>query len=396
MSEKKEENKNQLVDYVIQKITEKISGDEIKKQLRAVGWSEDEADKVYALSLTKCGIPVPNQGDEKIFSKKSTAGEIVANIFSFVVLGFIAINFGILCYNIIDYFFPNVIANSGSIKASSESIHYTIASLIVSFPIYFFTIKFWFKRFKEDEGKIESALTKWITYLVLLIVSLVLVGDLVAVIFFFLQGDVTTRFFLKALTIFVITGGIFGFYFNERKRIQYKKPVSKNVFYSFGIVTFILILVAIIIGFSIAGSPSTERSRAMDKTRATDLNSISNCVSRYAKEFQKFPTSLDSMTDLSGYTSCANRKDPKTKDTYEYKITKDLKEESGIVSGEFELCANFELEMDEDTLQKEGKSSYYLNDTLSKWEKHSAGRECDKVEVMIKKKENSSVPVYLN
>lgn len=393
MNEQKEETKNQLVDYVTQKINEKVSGNEIKMQLRAVGWSEDEVDKIYALSLTKCGIPIPNQGDEKIFSKKSTASEIVVNIFSFIALGFVAIIFGILCHNIIDYFFPDptIAFNFDRIQASATSIHYAIASLIVAFPIYFFAIKFWFSRFKTDEGKTESSLTKWITYFVLLITALVFVGDLIAVIFYFLRGETTNRFVLKAITIFVISGGIFGFYYFERKRIQFKKQVSKNVFYSFGLIAFTLIITFIGLGFYVAGSPTTARKYTFDKTRASDLSSVSYCVERYAKNFNKFPTSLESMENLSGYSNCL-KKDPETKKVYEYNVVSEMKEENDVIKGEFELCADFSLDTneekvsneDEDLLKEVSYSNGYYN-SPSKWSKHSEGRECDKVKIEVRK-----------
>ena len=383
--ENKKNGAQSVVEYVAQKINEKISSDEIKKQLHAVGWSEDEVDKIYATALTECGVPAPSEGDEKTFSKKSTVGEIVVNIFSFVVLGFVATSLGILFYNVIDHFFADAVTSSYRRKVSSDSIHYAIAVLLVGFPMYYFSIKFWFKRFKKDEGKVESRLTKWITYIILLIGVIVIVGDLVAVLFYFLQGEITARFFLKALVILIISGGIFGFYFFERKRIQYKKFVSKNVFYSFGIATAGFMLLAIVLGFVVAGSPATERSRTFDKTRANDLRKIAGCINRYAKEYESLPKSLDFIDDVSGYSSCGENKDPKTKEKYEYRIVSDLKEKNGVMEGEFELCATFELMADESTLDTESSRVYYDNGS-SKWEEHSTGKDCDREKIMIKKK----------
>ncbi len=380
-----EKNSEQLIiDYVVKKISEGTSGDEIKKQLHAVGWSDDEIDSIYATGLTQCGVPAPVKGDDKIFSKKSTAGEIVVNIFSFVVLGFIATSLGILFYNVIDYFFTDEIVGAYRKKVSSSSIHYAIAVLIVGFPMYYFSMKFWFRRFKRDEGKVESLLTKWITYIILLIGVITVVGDLVAVLFYFLQGEITVKFFLKALVILIISGGIFGFYFFERKRIQYKKNVSKQVFYSFAMVTIFFIVIAIIAGFSVAGSPATERSRAFDKTRSSNLNSIANCINRYSKEYESLPKSLDFIEDVSGYSNCGKNKDPKTNEKYEYNITSELKEKNGVIEGEFELCATFELVADENTLDADSSSVYY-NKSSSKWEDHSVGQNCDREKIMIKK-----------
>ena len=64
----------------------------------------------------------------------------------------------------------------------------------------------------------------------LLVSAVTIVGDLVTAVFYFLQGEVTGRFFLKSLTIFVVAGIIFGFYFLERKKIQYRKNVPRKTF----------------------------------------------------------------------------------------------------------------------------------------------------------------------
>ena len=50
------------------------------------------------------------------------------------------------------------------------------------------------------------------TYVTLLFAAAVLLGDLVAVIYAFLSGDLTVQFALKALVVAGIAGGIFGYY----------------------------------------------------------------------------------------------------------------------------------------------------------------------------------------
>ncbi len=219
---------NAVVNYVIEKIHENVSGEEIKGQLVAVGWTEYEAEKAYGMALAKCGVPGPSHGNDKIFSKKSTAGEIVVNLFSFVALGFVAVYLGILYYNLIDHFFPDLLAKGYDGLASSRAIHYAIAVILVGFPMYWMAVKFWFSRFEKDAGKFESWLTRWLTYLVLLVVAIVVVGDLVAVVFYFLQGEISVRFFLKALVILVISGGFLGFIFSRDRLFSIRRRWLKH------------------------------------------------------------------------------------------------------------------------------------------------------------------------
>ncbi|EKE21419.1 MAG: hypothetical protein ACD_7C00251G0005 [uncultured bacterium] len=374
------ETKNEgqdLVDYAIGRIQAGALHDEIKKQLHAVGWSDDEIDSAYAIALAKSGVPTPSRNAQKVFSKKSTTVEIVVNFFSFILLGTFATSLGMLLYGVINYFFKDKLSSYYSYNSSSETIHYAIAALIISFPLYYLAMRFWFKRFREDDGKVEARLTKWITYLVLLVAAVTIVGDLIAVIFNMLQGEITTRFFLKALTIFMIAGGVFGFYFLERKKVQYKKDIARKVFVTFGWVVAGVVGISIILGFLASGSPKTERMRSFDDTRANDLQSLASCIDSYANERKALPESLEDLTADSAYTYCSSRRDPETDNPYEYKIINKPYKSGEVTKGDFELCANFSL----DLKTSNNRNSYYDN---SKWSRHGIGMECDRESVVIK------------
>lgn len=381
------ETKNEsqeLIDYIVGKIQTGISHDEIKKQLRAVGWSEEEVDSAYAIGLAKYGVPVPTRNAQAAFSKKSTTVEIVVNFFSFILLGIFSTSLGMLLYGVINYFFQDKLNNYyRNSSVSSETIHYSIAALIISFPLYYLAMRFWFKRFREDEGKIESLLTKWITYLVLLVAAITIVGDLIVVIFSMLQGELTIRFFLKALTIFMIAGGVFGFYFMERKKVQYKKDISRKVFITFGWAVLGVVVLSIVLGFMASGSPKTERMRSFDNTRAQDLQNLANCISSYANEHKALPESLDALIEDSTYNYCSNRKDPETDVAYEYRVINKSYKSGEVTKGDFELCAEFSLNSQE--IEASNRYGYYDN---SKWSQHNVGKNCDKESIVI---ENNNI-----
>jgi len=360
-------DKERLVDYVADQVRLGIAHDEIKKRLAAVGWSDEDADSAYALGLTKNGIPVPTKNTALFFSKKSTTVEIVVNFFSFILLGISSISLGTLLYGVINHFFEDKLTNNYYAAASSSvTVHYAIAALIIGFPLYYFAMRFWFDRFKEDEGKVEARLTKWITYLVLLVTAIIIVGDLIAVIFNMLQGEITTRFFLKALTIFMISGGIFSFYFLERKKIQYKKTIAPEVFRIFSWAAGGVVLVSIILGFFASGLPQTERMRNFDNTRSSDLESLSDCIDSYAANHKALPESLDELGKDSAFSYCAGKKDPETGSDYAYRIVNRSITHGDVTEGEFELCADFALASDPN-----------ISRNSSKWFRHGSGRSCN-------------------
>lgn len=371
-----EKGSQDIVSYVISQVEKGISHDEIKKQLQSVGWSDDEIDSAYANGLVGYGVPVPVKGDKNIFSKKSSAVDIVINIFSFVLLGIVSFSLGVLLYEIIDHYFPNILSGS-RYRSDSDAIHYSIASLLIAFPLYYFSMRFWFKKFREDEGRAESRISRFITYLVLLVAAIVIAGDLIAILFNFLQGEITIRFFLQAIVILLISGGIFGFYFLERKEVQYKKGVSRKIFQGFSRSVAAFIVVSIVVGFAISDSPATERKKSFDDRRSNDLQSISTCVENYAIEHHQLPDSLDFTQSSSEYSYC-NRRDPETGAPYEYRIIRDSREVGEAIEGEFQLCATFTLSSRENV-----NDNFYGN--ISDWYDHDAGRDCDNETVVIKR-----------
>lgn len=378
--------------YTVSELKSGKSTDAVRANLLAVGWSQDEANQALAEALIATGVPTPERG-HRVGALSSTV-EVVLNFFSFILLGIVATALGTLYYQIINYFFPDpLLIRYGYTDNSSSAMHYSIAALVVAFPLYASSVRLWFKRFREDEDKVESKLTKWLTYLVLLITAVTIVGDLIVTVYYFLQGEVSARFFFKALTILVIAGSIFGFYFLERKKIQYKNPITRQTFRSIGTGVTALVLVGVILGFSVSGSPKTERMRGLDAQRSSDLSSIANCVSGFSYERKRLPESLAELGKSSNFSYCmSNTSDPETGVPYSYRVTTPIQKVGTVTEGEFELCATFALPASGD--MKGGTGASLPLDpyaVTSKWSTHGAGLECD-TETVVLDRGDTSIP----
>ncbi len=371
---------NTLSQYVAGRIRTGISKAELREELLAVGWSEEEADAAYRDGVIALGAPVPHEGIRPTLSLRSSAADIVVNFFSFILLGIVATALGTLYFQVINKAFPDPLdaMNWYGEAASTSAIHYAIAALLIGYPLYYIAMRIWFRTFREDEGRIESKLSRWLTYLVLLIASVTVVGDLITVVFTFLQGEISARFFLKAFIIFAIAGGIFGFYFLERRKIQYKKDIPKKVFRDFATVVTALVVLGIVFGFFAGGSPETTRQRTFDAERANGLAALSSCVEGYARDLGQLPVSFSDLRKSSQYAYCAEfMQDPETKEDYGYRVVTPSRMEGAGRVGEFELCATFSLAADGPT---EGTTEYpYGGAGAAIWNEHEAGRDCDTV-----------------
>jgi hypothetical protein len=375
---------NNLQSFVSERLKAGISKVDLVEQLQTVGWSEEEALIAYRAALVQNGVPTPSEGTKRVATKRASTVEIILNIFSFILLGIIASALGILYFEVINYFFPdplNLNIYSYTVQATADSIHYAIAALVVAFPLYVIAVRMWFRKYREEEGKEESKLTKWITYLVLLAASITIVGDLITTLNTFLGGEISTRFYLKALTILVIAGMIFGFYFLERKKVQYGQDITRTTFQRFGWAIGAIILLGIVLGFSAAGSPQTGRMITFDTQRADNLTQIASCVNEYTQEFRRLPASQAELGQRTTYSYCASLKDPESGAAYEYRVVQPLatSAQSDVLQGTFELCATFALAPPATT-----PTNYPYGYSEAKWQQHGAGRTCQEETVVVK------------
>lgn len=366
-----------LVEYVQERVKAGLPRAQIRDELVAVGWSEDEAETAYRDALVALGVPVPEPSARVTPAHRASAVDVVVNVFSFILLGIVATALGTLYFRIIDRAFPDpltALTGAGAL-AMTRAIHYAIASLVIGFPLYLLSMWIWFRGFHRDPARIESRITKWLTYLVLLITATLAVGDLIAVLFFLLQGEVTVRFLLKALTILTLSGLIFLFYYLERRRVQYGKLLRAKALRSLATAVGTIVLVGVVAGFFSAGSPQTARRQAFDLERARVLGALAGCIEGYARTLGQLPSSLATLRSSARYAHCAVwMRDPETQQEYPYRIVTAARAQGAVEVGEFELCATFALASPAPT-----GGPGLTGGSTAIWREHGAGRSCHTV-----------------
>jgi len=381
-----------LSNYALDRIRAGVAKAELKEELLAVGWTEDEIEAAYRSGVVALGAPVPTEGNRATLSRQASTVDVVINFFSFILLGIVATALGTLFFGIINIVFPDALdgMNWYSESATMSSIHYSIAALLIAFPLYFFSMRLWFRKFREDEGRAESKLSKWLTYLVLLVTAVTIVGDLITIVFTLLQGEITARFFLKALVILVIAGAIFGFYYLERRKVQYHIDIPRSIFQNFGRGVSLLVVIGVVLGFFVGGSPTTQRNRTFDQTRADNLSGLASCIEQYAQNLGALPSTLADVRQSSQYSYCASyMQDPETRGAYTYRIVTPSRVEGAGKVGEFELCASFALP------SQETAASVPMGYPSSIWSEHETGLSCDTVTAQLMTPNYPMAPVSI-
>jgi len=142
---------------------------------------------------------------------KSLSQDFFLYLFSTIALWIVATNFGTIIFQIINIYIPDV-AMPEPPPYSRNLIRWSIASLIVVFPIYVLVMRFLNRDVRTFAEKAELKIRKWLLNLTLFLAAIVIISDLISLIYNFLQGELTLRFSLKIITIFVISAGIFSYY----------------------------------------------------------------------------------------------------------------------------------------------------------------------------------------
>lgn len=181
--------------------------EEISEVLVASGWAASEvAEALGAWAETPFSPPVPRP------QSMVTARDFFFYALMFGLMVFGAVYLVQLSHALIDR------ALDAESYRSNARIRWSMAVLIVTAPMFFWLAFRERRQVLADPALYRSAIRKWMMYLTLLLSAAVLLGDLVAVIYAFLNGDLTAQFLLKAVVVAVVAGVIFLFQLAGVKR----------------------------------------------------------------------------------------------------------------------------------------------------------------------------------
>jgi hypothetical protein len=289
---------------------------------------------------------------------KTTARDFFLWLGAMVSLYVSAVSLIALVFQYINYAFPDELQYY--VDPYSGTIRFAIASLIVLFPMFLYLMKHINRDMEKHPEKKDIWIRRWLIYITLFVAGATLAGDLITLINYFLGGDITTRFVLKVVTVFVVIGAIFVYQLYSLRDYWSEHTAKAR---ALGIGAGVAVLATIVGGFFIIGSPQYQRDLRMDQERLRDLQRIQGQVVDYWRETERLPENLEALEDpIVGFTAPT---DPETNDPYEYSTTGELT---------FELCATFEQPSNEQIRQPQivapGMTAGDEN-----WS-HDAGRTC--------------------
>lgn len=231
-----------------------------------------------------------------------------------------------LLFSIITVQYPDQAQMPWEYESATSSIRFSIAMLIVFFPSYIVLTRF-VNTIRRTEQGTYLTLTKWLIYLSLLVGGGVLLGDLVAVLNGFLEGELTIRFVLKALSVLLVTGSAFAYYILD-VRGYWKEHEQHSVYYA--VIIGAVVFLSLVTGFMNTETPGEVRDRNLDSKQLSDLQEIQSRVESYSILHEGLPTTVE-----DAYESLTPPQAPDGRTAYMYQV---------VETNSFKLCAEFASE----------------------------------------------------
>lgn len=262
----------------------------------------------------------------------------------------------ILLFSIINLQFPDEAASYYESQSARESIRIAIAMLVVIFPAFVALTRVSHQERRRHESGDYTLLAKWLVYLSLLAGGAALLGDLVTLIIYFLNGEITIRFILKIVVFFAVIASAFTYFlYDVRGYFNHQEERSLQI----AGVTAVVVVAAIIAGFMHIETPAEVREIKLDEQEITDLQLIQARIEEYYLVRGGFPETID---DLFIGETLPHA--PTGRPEYRYVLTGDRS---------YELCATFAAESQD--LGRYPTEIFPMKTNNYSWD-HGIGEKC--------------------
>ncbi|HBL39297.1 TPA: hypothetical protein DDZ10_01350 [Candidatus Uhrbacteria bacterium] len=273
--------------------------------------------------------------------KRQMHRDFFLHLIGFITLYWSMIALITVLFQLVDKVFPDQLEYFGN---ADDPLRWGLSGVIVSFPVFVGIMIF----FRRKEMKRPN----FPIYFTLFVTALTAIVDVSVLIYRLTGGDITWRFVLKILAVLLVTGSVFAFEMWQLKRESFEMKLLPRLLTSF---SYLLVLIAVVLGFIVVGSPASQRAVKYDMERINDLRALQYEILNFYDREDTLPSDLSSFR--GGIT-----KDPKTDESYEYRV---------VDEDTFEVCAVFDKDYEESN-----SSGYYPYMERAELFEYKAGKTC--------------------
>lgn len=246
----------------------------VRMLLISAGWKEKDVARALAAQALEMPVPAPPD--------TGGARDAFLHLMTFAALYAGAIAGVNLLFDYVNRLLPDPAFREQArfAAASLTGMRWSLAVLLVSFPAFLGLSRFLLGEMRKEPERAWSAVRRWLTYLTLFVAAVTLAVDFITLVFFVLEGEISTRFLVKV----AIVGGVAALafrYYLAAVRMPARELAGSRLHLRYGAIAAALALATLVGGMVVVGSPVSERSRKLDEQRVADLRGIRAAAERY-------------------------------------------------------------------------------------------------------------------
>jgi hypothetical protein len=188
----------------------------IRQLLLSAGWQEKEIAEVFCTRDLELPIPAPARvvaprargkgRQESVWPRR--ARDAFLHLLTFGALYTTTTSLILLFVTYINFAFPDPAwrVSYAKLAETLSIIRLQLAIVIVSFPIFLMLWHFLLREVRQNPERV--AIRRWLGYLSVFVGAITLSADVMTLIYFLLEGELTIRFLLQAAVLFLIAGGL--------------------------------------------------------------------------------------------------------------------------------------------------------------------------------------------
>ena len=190
----------------------------IRRLLLSRGWKEKDIAEVFCTRDLELPIPEPvRAGSARVRGMRRLgsawprrARDAFLHLLTYGALYTWATSLILLFFTYIDFAFPDPAwrTSQAALEEAMSVIRAKLAVLIVSFPVFLVLWHFLLREVRRDPEKAKGAVRRGLAYLSLFVGAITLSGDVMTLVYYLLEGQLTVRLLLKSAALFVIAGSL--------------------------------------------------------------------------------------------------------------------------------------------------------------------------------------------
>lgn len=188
----------------------------IRQLLLSAGWKDRDIAAAFCTRDLEMPIPAPpglgpvHTRSPRPAAVPRKARDAFLHILTFGSLFIWSTSVILLLLTYLDFAFPDPAWRTSDRRLQEilSIMRFQVAIIVVAFPIFLIMWNYLLREVRRNPQTGKSVIRRWLGNLTLFVCAITLSGDIMALIFFLLEGQMTTRFVLKAVVLFLTTGGL--------------------------------------------------------------------------------------------------------------------------------------------------------------------------------------------